>query len=214
MEATDWYQSKDLKNVKWVDGSSEQAGYTNIGTTASIVSSGANAGTVNLNADGTATSANTGESATSSVSGQTQIIAKNENNNFEGVPVYKMEGMAKGAGLTLPGIGIFVSSKSAKDVNLLRHEFGHVLQSNRTGKTSFYLFNAIPSLASATWSNISSTYDHHTFYTEKDANDESYQYFGAPRNWDRRRFPLKPSYDQNPVNPYIVPPNVYAPLFY
>ncbi len=79
MEATDWYQSKDLKNVKWVEGSSKQEGYTNIGATASIVSSGTSAGAVNLNADGTATNAQTGENATASVSGITQISAKPNN---------------------------------------------------------------------------------------------------------------------------------------
>ena len=80
MEATDWYQSKDGKSVKWFDGSGEQDGYVHKGETARIESSGQNSGTVNLNANGTATNASTGEITDSSISGNTQIIAKGAEN--------------------------------------------------------------------------------------------------------------------------------------
>lgn len=76
MEATDWYQSKDGKSVKWFDGSGAQEGYVHKGAIARLESSGENGGTVNLNANGTATNASTGDITDSSISGNTQIIAK------------------------------------------------------------------------------------------------------------------------------------------
>jgi len=76
MEATDWYQSKDGKSVKWFDGSGTQEVYVHKGAIARLESSGENGGTVNLNANGTATNASTGDITDSSISGNTQIIAK------------------------------------------------------------------------------------------------------------------------------------------
>ncbi|MBB5648928.1 RHS repeat-associated core domain-containing protein [Pedobacter cryoconitis] len=76
MEATDWYQSKDKKTVKWFEGSGEREGYDHKGQAATIESSGKNDGVINLNADGTATNGQTGEFASYSTSGATRIEDK------------------------------------------------------------------------------------------------------------------------------------------
>src|SRR5690606_9793903 len=61
-------------------------------------------------------------------------------NYFEGVRVHTSEvGELKNrAAFTLPGVGIFVNPKDAYNIDLLRHEFGHILQARVWGNKFFY----------------------------------------------------------------------------
>jgi hypothetical protein len=94
--------------------------------------------------------------------------------------------MKNGAAMCLPGIGIFVHPKSYFDEDLLRHEYGHVLQAKKFGIIPFYFFIAPISLISAVLRK-----NHHLNWVEKNANWLSFNYFGAPLDWPMRRFPVK-----------------------
>lgn len=59
---------------------------------------------------------------------------------FEGVRVYTTEVGAIGrrAAGTVPGVGIFVNPLDKYNVNLLRHEFGHILKAHEWGDDFFF----------------------------------------------------------------------------
>lgn len=141
--------------------------------------------------------------------------AKIKTSNGAGVRVIPTELIGKGGGMTIPEIGIFVNPRSLKDENLLKHEFGHVLQYRKLGPHLYYWTKALPSLISATWSTITKSNSHHNSGTETDANDLAYEYFngpitwGKPINWDVGNFPLKNAYPA----PLIAPNDVYNTLF-
>ena len=40
--------------------------------------------------------------------------------------------------MTVPGVGIFVGPGGINDVDLLKHEFGHILQARKWGAGVFY----------------------------------------------------------------------------
>lgn len=98
---------------------------------------------------------------------------------FEGINVYESRWMPRGAGMALPGVGIVVypgAHSGRKNIALLRHEFGHVLQARQTGMFMFYLRIGLPSLLSATF-NGKFGHHHHTFWTEIWANQLAADYF-------------------------------------
>jgi len=109
---------------------------------------------------------------------------------FEGIPIFTFNQLKEESAFTLPGIGIFVSPGSENDINLLRHEFGHILQANAGGKTLFYNHIVPMSLISATIDKYVPSYLHQRAITETTANTLSYNYFGKPNNWDEINFPL------------------------
>ncbi len=130
---------------------------------------------------------------------------------FEGVRVYgsTVGALKDGAAFTLPGVGIFVNPRDLYDVDLLSHEFGHVLQARIWGNQFFYGTIVPISVQSANEANNDRTFDHMQTWTEWTANWFSYHYFGAPSNWDFKNYPIEPTPSTRwgvypPVNPYGV----------
>jgi len=113
---------------------------------------------------------------------------------FEGVRVYTTEvgAIGNGAAGTLPGVGIFVNPSDQYNVDLLRHEFGHVLQANKWGKEFFYGTIVPVSLMSADAANNGSL-NHQSTWTEWTANLLSWRYFGKPAGWDMNSYPVFPT---------------------
>ncbi|TXE04804.1 RHS repeat-associated core domain-containing protein [Algoriphagus aquimarinus] len=117
---------------------------------------------------------------------------------FEGVRVYTTEvgDIGRGAAGTLPGVGIFVNPNDKFNKDLLRHEFGHILQARKWGMDFFYgtiVSESIKSANRANEINDPSKYNHHDSWTEWTANFLSWHYFGKPSNWN-------PSYQLYPSN--------------
>ncbi len=113
---------------------------------------------------------------------------------FEGVRVFTTEvgSIGQGAAGTLPGVGIFVNLNDKYNINLLRHEFGHVLQAKKWGSDFFYGTIMSVSLMSADAAN-NGAFDHQSTWTEWTANLLSWRYFGRPSNWDMNNYPIFPS---------------------
>lgn len=110
---------------------------------------------------------------------------------FSGIPVYALKSLHRGAAFTLPGIGIFTGSEYSGNIDLLRHEFGHILQARLHGYFRFYLFTGPLSLLSACREQWNIGYLHKNARVETEANILSYAYFKAPDDWDHQSFPLK-----------------------
>lgn len=114
---------------------------------------------------------------------------------FEGVKIYESSYLGDGfdsKGLCLPLVGIIVGRgtySKAIDIDVIRHEYGHILQARDMGCLAFYLCVGIPSLISA-WTNGWGR-GHQTYWTEGWANLLASQYFG-PSGWPYYRFPPKP----------------------
>jgi hypothetical protein len=98
----------------------------------------------------------------------------------------------KGAAITIPGIGIFVNPKDKDNIDLLRHEFGHVLQARTWGFWFFITKIAITSLKSARKANRNKQYKHMSMWTEYTANKLAYAYFNAPKDWNFKEYPIYP----------------------
>jgi len=117
---------------------------------------------------------------------------------FEGVRVYTTEvgAIGRGAAGTLPEVGIFVNPSDKYNEDLLRHEFGHILQARKWGMDFFYrtiVSESIKSANRANEINDPSKYNHHDSWTEWTANFFSWHYFGKPSDWN-------PSYQLYPSN--------------
>lgn len=121
---------------------------------------------------------------------------------FEGVRVFWVNfgDFKRGAALTLPGIGIFVGKGRESDLNLLRHEFGHILQFRKWGFWFFYRYIAGTSLKSARTSR-KKDYFHQSTWTEWSANYLSYHYFDKPKDWNFHRFPIAPNEETKLTKP-------------
>lgn len=111
---------------------------------------------------------------------------------FEGVTVFVVntKSFNRGAAVTIPGVGIFVGRKSFQNVDLLRHEFGHILQFRQKGFFNFWFKIAPPSLRSAFLSSKKENHIHMHTWTEYTANQLSYEYFNRPSDWDFSNYPL------------------------
>lgn len=111
---------------------------------------------------------------------------------FEGVTVFAVntKSFNRGAAVTIPGVGIFVGRKCFQDKDLLRHEFGHVLQFRQKGFFYFWFKIAPASLRSAFLSSRKQNHIHMRTWTEYTANQLSYVYFNRPSDWDFSNFPL------------------------
>jgi len=117
---------------------------------------------------------------------------------FEGVRIYATEvgPIGRGAAGTLPRVGIFVNPNDKYNVDLLRHEFGHILQARKWGMDFFYgtiVSESVKSANRANEINDPSKYNHHDSWTEWTANFLSWHYFVKPTNWN-------PSYQLYPSN--------------
>jgi hypothetical protein len=99
------------------------------------------------------------------------------------------------AAIAIPGIGIFIHPKDAKNISLLRHEFGHILQAKKWGKVFFYRFIARESINSVRKSIKDSSFNHQHTWTEWTANRLSYHFFKRPDDWDMKSYPIYPPLD-------------------
>lgn len=114
---------------------------------------------------------------------------------YEGVSIYETPRLGYGynsGGLALPGFGIIIGDgtySKAKDEDIVKHEFGHILQARMIGYICFYLFVGIPSLLSAGTGGWKK--GHQVYWTEGWANYLSMQRFGASC-WPHHRFPPRP----------------------
>lgn len=112
---------------------------------------------------------------------------------FEGVKIYESTLIEEGHGVTLPEIGIFLSPETyslKKDLWLVKHEFGHILQYKEKGTFKFYTQIGAQSLWSAIKQNLKKSHLHKFHPVEIDANLKSYQYFKSPLDWPSDRFPI------------------------
>lgn len=115
--------------------------------------------------------------------------------DFEGVNMYESAKLGSGygsGGVTLPGQGIIVGKHTysrAYDMGLVKHEFGHILQSRVVGYKSFYSVIGKKSIISAARHGRNG-HNHNLFWTETWANKLSYEYFGSSSTWDLTRFPI------------------------
>jgi hypothetical protein len=96
------------------------------------------------------------------------------------------------AAVALPGIGIFIHPNDVKNISLLRHEYGHILQAKKWGTLFFYRSIAKESFFSARRSNQDSSFIHQHTWTEWTANRLSYYFFKRPDDWDMKLFPIHP----------------------
>jgi hypothetical protein len=97
------------------------------------------------------------------------------------------------SGMTLPNVGIFINPAQTKNKDLLRHEFGHILQHRKWGN-EYYSDVIIPTSVNSTLDK----YDHMSTWTEWSANYLSYMWFNQPKDWNFTDYPIAPT---NPSNP-------------
>lgn len=111
---------------------------------------------------------------------------------FEGIRIYTLNNnkFNRGSAVTIPGIGIVTGIKQIDNTGLLRHEFGHILQSRQKGILFYWLRIAPVSLWSAFKSSLDKNHIHMNTWTELSANRLSYKYFTQPANWDFNRYPV------------------------
>jgi hypothetical protein len=116
---------------------------------------------------------------------------------FEGIRVYDstIGDLEGGGGITFPGLGILISeeyyeNRPSKDrLDLLRHEFGHILQARRYGNAFYYSVIGLVSPVSALTSP-----SHQASWTEKEANTLSYIYFNFPADWNFDKYQIDVEY--------------------
>lgn len=125
---------------------------------------------------------------------------------FEGVKVYETKQLGNGkfaGGITLPpdritvGTNVFPNESGifefSETQDLLRHEFGHILESRESfvGLKGFYKIIALESLAT---SNLPIA---NNYWTETWANHLSTNYFGYGGFYDQIKYPALPLSDFN-----------------
>ena len=112
---------------------------------------------------------------------------------FEKITIYESPLFKFGHGLTIPEIGIITyigCFSETKDMAIIKHEFGHILQFSSLGSIKFYIKVGLPSLWSAIKSSIFKKYFHQNHTVEIEENYLAYYYFKEPKDWDFKRFPI------------------------
>jgi RHS repeat-associated protein len=124
---------------------------------------------------------------------------------FEGINVFETHQLGtledskdeRSGGVTLPGIGIIVGKgvlSKNYDRDLLKHEYGHILQFQNFGYRKYYGFIGVNSLLSAARDGVDG-WNHNKYWIETYANMLSSLYFSSEK-WNDRRFPVEcPSYE-------------------
>ena len=112
---------------------------------------------------------------------------------FEGIRVFtwNIHKFNQGAACTIPGIGIIVGKSQAGDTDLLRHEFGHILQRRQKGFLYFWIRIVPVSVWSAFRTSFTGKHIHMHTHTEWTANLLSYDYFKQPAEWDFNKYPIE-----------------------
>lgn len=127
---------------------------------------------------------------------------------FQGINIYRLNvgNFKRGAAVTIPGIGIFVGRGMEDDLDLLRHEFGHILQFRKWGFLFFWRSIAAASLKSAR-NQRRKFVPHMSTWTEWSANWLSYKYLDMPDDWNHRRFPVAPMNESRVSKPRFMTSN-------
>ena len=113
-----------------------------------------------------------------------------ERKRFENIKIFSISPFCLRGAFAFPGIGIFVSENFAANLNLFRHEFGHILQFRKFGFFCFWFKIAPVSLKSAHLSRKNQNHRHMNTWTERNANELAYNYFGKPADWDFINYPV------------------------
>jgi len=122
------------------------------------------------------------------------FVEKDGNYYFEGVKVIPRSYMVDNTAMGIPE-EIYIhpdalfNKNGEPDINLLRHELGHILQYRRYG-WSFFLVVA----PTSAYSLASNPENHKNTWTEKEASTLSYIYFGQPTDWDHENNPIDKDY--------------------
>jgi RHS repeat-associated protein len=135
--------------------------------------------------------------------------AKLDGSVFYGVNVFATDIFSGSDAGTLPGIGIFLNKEHMTDYDLLKHEFGHVLQAKKYGLSFFYKTILPNSLYSGYLNQTRNNFDHHDTWTEWSANDLSKDYF-KNEAWNTKRFPLLPKHVRMGIYPNMKPTTFYS----
>lgn len=108
------------------------------------------------------------------------------------------QGVSLGSFINIDNHGVFFENDgiaafkdSVTSDQLLMHEYGHYIQSQRWGP--LYLFTmGLPSLTNCIHDRIHRSDTHDVFYTETSANRNAKRYFGKhyDTTWDDRHYPL------------------------
>ena len=127
---------------------------------------------------------------------------------FEGIHLFSLNigNFKRGAAVTIPGIGIFGGKDMKEDIDLLRHEFGHVLQFRKWGFLFFWKNIASASLKSA-HNQRRKFIPHMNTWTEWSANWLSYKYFNEPEDWNFSSFPIAPKNESRVSKPSFLASN-------
>jgi hypothetical protein len=112
---------------------------------------------------------------------------------FENTRVYcsTVGVLKRRAAIAIPGIGIFIHPTDINNTDLLRHEFGHILQRKKFGFFFFFFKIATASINSARKANKDATYNHMHCWTEWTANRLAYHYFNSPKDWNFKDYPIE-----------------------
>ncbi len=111
---------------------------------------------------------------------------------FQNIRVYcsTVGALKKRAAIAIPGIGIFIHPNDKNNQDLLRHEFGHILQRRKYGFFFFFFKIAVTSIKSARKANKDSSYNHMHCWTEWNANKLSYEFVKCPKDWNFKAYPI------------------------
>ena len=129
---------------------------------------------------------------------ETRLKNISDKNKYPGIYIYQSGLIKSGTAITLPGIGIIVSTTyhDQELEKVIQHEYGHFLDANHGnigGKrvnivakyTLFYLLIGLPSLISAAVSR-----EHKYYWTEIRANNMAKEFFGRSYILDEDNYPL------------------------
>ena len=106
--------------------------------------------------------------------------------------------LMSGGAVTLPPF-VFTAPGRGKNEDLMRHEYGHILQygglsflsgSLITGYGLYLTGIGVPSVFSAYKANTDPNYRHQESYTEQTANQLNYWFQGMPTNWNHTKYPV------------------------
>lgn len=140
------------------------------------------------------------------VAGLNHVVERNQANYFEkkhgvirdsdrnvieinGTRVIGSSLTSEGSAFTAPGIGIIVHPSAQKDIQLLMHEYGHILQLKLVGYEKYYTVIA-PSSVKSFMSNFA---QHFSYWSEVNANMLAFKHFegGGTYKWNFKRYPVK-----------------------
>jgi hypothetical protein len=132
---------------------------------------------------------------------------------FQNIRVYcsTVGAIKRRAAIAIPGIGIFIHPADINNTDLLRHEFGHILQRKKFGFFFFFFKIATASINSARKANKDPAYNHMHCWTEWTANKLSYDFFNCPIDWNFKDYPIVAN--ANAKYSVVLPKKVESILF-